>query len=318
MAALSISRRIKNFIMIGIIVISFMIAFKKSEIVDAFLKPADVMGRTPKEAIELFEESKYNTKLELRYISANMQKIKQEIADMVLEYDLKIKYSKFSSNNITWLIEIPRDKYKQIIDKLRNYDELTMEELVQIDDQLLSESVEERIMDNEKRKEILDEGFKNARTAYDQENYNKNIIKIQRIIDSLKTVLQDQEKFSKNIYTKLDISYFLSRANVTEQAFKSFLATFVISLLFISLALFVIYFIIILFTKLFSVLGIKTSHGRSSSYGSGYNYGSGSKYGYGYYDYGKRKKIKRKYIRKPRSEESESSEEHKDKDSEEK
>jgi len=314
MAALSISRRIKNFIMLGIIVLSFIIAFNKSKIVDAFLKPSDIMGRTPKEAIELFEESKYNTKLELQYISANMQEIKQEIADMVLEYDLEIGYYSFLTNNSTWLIEIPRDKYKQIIDKLRNYDELKMEELVQIDDQLLTESVEERIKDNEKRKEILDEGFKNARTAYDQENYNQNIIKIQRIIDSLKTVLQDQEKFSKNIYTKLDISKIVSPADVTERAFKSFLTTFVISLLFISAALFLIYFIIILFTKLFSVLGIKTSHGRGSRNGSGYNYGSGSSYGYGYYDYGKRKKIKRKYIRKPRSEESESSEEHKDKE----
>ena len=317
MAALYITRRIKNIIMIGVVVVALIIAFNKSQIINTFLKPSDIMGQTPKEAIELFEESKYNTKLELQYTSANMQKIKQEIVDLVLEHDLKIKYSKFSSNNSTWLIEIPRNMYKQIIDKLRNHDELTMEELVQIDDQLLSESVEERIKDNEKRKEILNEGFKNARTAYDQENYNQNIMKTERIIDSLKTVLQDQEKFSKNIYTKLDISHFVSRADVTEYAFKSFLLTFVISLLFISVALFVIYFIIILFTKTFTVLGIKTSHGRGSRYGSGYNYGSGSSYGYGY-DYGSKKKIKRKYIRRPRSEEGESSEEHKDKDSEEK
>ncbi len=305
MADFYITRRIKNIIMIGVVVVALIIAFNKSQIINKFLEPSDIMGLSPKEAIELFEESKYNTKLELQYISANMQKIKQEIADMVLEYDLKIRYSKFSSNNSTWLIEIPRDKYKQIIDKLRNYDELTMEELVQIDDQLLTESVEERIKDNEKRKKILDEGFKNARTVYDQENYNQNIIKTQRIIDSLKTVLQDQEKFSKNIYTKLDISHFVSRADVTQYAFKSFLATFVISLLFVSVALFVIYFIILLFTKLFTVLGIKTTHGKTSRYGSGSNYGYG-------YDYGSKKKIKRKYIRKPRSGESENSEEHKD------
>ncbi|TSA24989.1 hypothetical protein D4R71_06140 [bacterium] len=314
MAALSISRRIKNFIMIGIIIISFIIAFEKSEIVDKFLKPSDSMGQTPKEAEILFQSSKYNSKLELQYISSEKKKVTSEIASIISEYDLEKNYFKSDDNNSTWLIEIPRDKYKQIIDKLRNYDELTMEELVQIDDQLLTESVEERIKDNEKRKEILDEGFKNARTAYDQENYNQNIIKIERIIDSLETVLRDQEKFSKNIYAKIDISHFVSRADATERAFKSFLTTFVISLLFISAALFLIYFIIILFTKLFSVLGIKTSHGRGSRNGSGYNYGSGSSYGYGYYDYGKRKKIKRKYIRKPRSEESESSEEHKDKE----
>ena len=270
------------------------------------------MGRTPKEAIELFENSKYNTKLELQYISSEKKKVTKvtsEIASIISENDLEETYfiSTDTDNNCTWLIEIPRDKYKELIGKLRNYQELNQEKLVQIDDQLLSESVEERIKDNEKRKEILNEGFKNARTAYDQENYNQNIIKIERIIDSLETVLRDQEKFSKNIYAKIDISHFVSRADATERAFKSFLTTFVISLLFISAALFVIYFIIILFTKLFSVLGIKTSHGQSS------RYGSGSSYGYGY-DYGSKKKIKRKYIRKPRSEEDESSEEHKDKE----
>ncbi len=307
MAAFYISGRIKNIIMIGVVIIALIIAFNKSKIVNAFLKPSDIMGQTPKEANELFEKSKYNSKLELQYIASNMKEIKPQISDILLENNLKISYSKFSSNNSTWLVEIPIDKYKELIEKLRNYQELNQEELVQIDDQLLSESVEERIKDNEKRKEILNEGFQNARTAYDQENYNHNIIKTEKIIDSLKIVQRNQEKFSKNIYAKIDISHFVSRADVTEHAFKSFLATFVISLLFISVALFVIYFIILLFTKLFSVMGIKTTHGQPS------RYGSGSSYGYGY-DYGSRKKIKRKYIRRPRSEEGESSEEPKDKD----
>ncbi|MCD6328747.1 MAG: hypothetical protein J7M10_00060, partial [Candidatus Cloacimonetes bacterium] len=67
MAALYISRRIKNIIMIGVIIIALIIAFNKSKIVDAFLKPSDIMGQTPKEANELFEKSKYNSKLELQY-----------------------------------------------------------------------------------------------------------------------------------------------------------------------------------------------------------------------------------------------------------
>ena len=307
MAALYISRRIKNVIMIGVVIIALIIAFNKSKIVNAFLKPSDIMGQVPKEATELFEKSKYNSKLKLQYISSNMKEIKPQISDILLENDLKISYSKFSSNNSTWLVEIPVVNYKELIGKLRNYKELNLEELVQIDDETLTESTEDRIRDNKERLEFLDEGFKNARTAYDQENYNHNIIRTEKIIDSLKTVLRDKEKFSKNIYTKIDISHFVSRADVTEHAFKSFLTTFVISLLFISVALFVIYFIIILFTKLFSVLGIKTTHGQPS------RYSSGSSYGYGY-DYGSKKKIKRKYIRKPRSKEGESSEEHKDKE----
>lgn len=307
MAAFYITRRIKNVIMIGVIVVALIIAFNKSQIINTFLKPADIMGQTPKEANELFEKSKYSSKLELKYISSDIKELKRQIADIFFESDLKITYSKFSSTNSTWLIILPIDKYKKTIDRLRIYNELTMEELVQVDDQLLTDSVKDRIGDNEKRLEFLNEGFKNARTAYDQENYNRNIMKTERIIDSLKTVLRDQEKFSNNIYAKIDISHFVSRADVTQYAFKSFLTTFVISLIFISVALFVIYFIIIIFTKLFSVIGIKTTHGKPS------RYSSGSSYGYGY-DYGSKKKIKRKYIRKPRSREDENSEEHKDKE----
>ena len=302
MASIYLSRRIKNIIMIGVVVVALIIAFNKSKIINAFLKPSDVMGHAPKEATELFEESKYNSKLKLQYIAPNVKEIKSEIFDILSENKLRITYSKSSSNNSTWLVEIPADNYEKIIGKLRDIKEPNQEELVQIDDQLLSESIEERIKDNERRKEILNEGFKNARTAYDQENYNRNILKAERIIDSLKTVLRDQEKFSQNIYAKIDISHFVSKADVTEHAFKTFLITFLISILFISVALFVIYFLIVLFSKLFTVLGIKTTHGQPS------RYGSGSSYGYGY-DYGSRKKIKRKYIRKPRSDEEKSTSE---------
>jgi len=307
MAALSISRRFKNVIMIGVVIIALIIAFNKSKIVNAFLKPSDIMGQVPKEATELFEKSKYNSNLKLQYLAPDMDGITSQISDILSENNLTIPNYYFGNNNSTWLVEIPDDSYNKIIKELRNYKELNQEKFVQKDDKLLFESIEERIKDHEKRKEILNEGFKNARTAYDQDNYNKNILKTEKIIDSLKIVQRDQKKFSNNIYAEIEVSKFVSRADVTEHAFKSFLTTFVISLLFISVALFVIYFIIILFTKLFSVLGIKTTHGQPS------RYSSGSSYGYGY-DYGSKKKIKRKYIRKPRSKEGESSEEHKDKE----
>jgi len=117
-------------------------------------------------------------------------------------------------------------------------------------------------------------------------------------LDSLRQNLVDKQQQTNNVLAKIDISHFVSRGDVTEHALVNFLKAFIISLLFISVALLAIYFIIILFTKLFTILGIKTSRGRSSRYGSGYNYGSGSRYGNGYYDYGKKKIIKRKYIQK--------------------
>ena len=307
MAAFYISGRIKNIIMIGVVIVALIIAFNKSKIVNAFLKPSDIMGQTPKRAEEMFRNSKYDTKIELKYTTKDMNEIKRAVDDVIVSNDLNTIYSKSSSNNVSKLVEIPRDDYKEIITSLRAHEELKSDELVQSTESAPIESLKQRINDEEKVKEKILADLSQVRSVYETESLQLNLKRQNNTLDSLRQSLTAKQQQINNVLAKIDISHFVSRADVTEHAFKSFLATFVISLLFISVALFVIYFIILLFTKLFSVMGIKTTHGQPS------RYGSGSSYGYGY-DYGSRKKIKRKYIRRPRSEEGESSEEPKDKD----
>ncbi len=307
MATFYITRRIKNVIMIGVVIVALIIAFNKSQIINTFLKPSDIMGQTPKKAEEMFEQSKYDTKIELKYITKDMKEIKRAVDDIIITNDLNTIYSRSSSNNIAKLVEIPRDDYKEIITSLRDHEELKSDELVQSAESAPIESLKQRIKDEEKVKEKLLNDLSQMRSVYETESLQKNLKRQNDNLDSLRQSLTAKQQQTNNVLAKIDISHFVSRADVTQYAFKSFLATFVISLLFISVALFVIYFIIILFTKLFTVLGIKTTHGKPS------RYSSGSSYGYGY-DYGSKKKIKRKYIRKPRSGESENSEEHKDKE----
>jgi len=305
MAALYITRRIKNIIMIGVVVVALIIAFNKSQIINAFLKPSDIMGQTPKKSEEMFEQSKHDTKIELKYVSKDIKEIKRAVDNVIITNDLNTLYSKSSSNNIAKLVEIPRDDYKKIIASLRDHEELKSDELVQSAESAPIESLKQRIKDEEKVKEKLLNDLSQMRSVYETESLQQNLKRQNDTLDSLRQSLSAKQQQINNVLAKIDISHFVSRADVTEYAFKSFLTTFVISLLFISVALFVIYFIIILFTKVFSLLGIKTTKGKTSRYGSSYGYG---------YDYGSKKKIKRKYIRKPRSEESESSEEHKDKE----
>ncbi|MBN2017192.1 MAG: hypothetical protein JW794_03540 [Candidatus Cloacimonetes bacterium] len=306
MASLYLSRRIKNFIMLGIIIVAFIIAFNKSDIINAFLKPSDVMGHAPKKAQEMFQHSKYDTKVELNYITPEIKDLKNEIDDCIIENDLNTIYSKISSNNLTKLIEIPRDKYKSIIISLRDHEELSSDELVQSAESASAEFLNQRIKDEEKVKEKILNDLSQVRSVYETESLQENLQRQSNILDSLRQTLAERKQHMNNVLAKIEVSHFVSRTDVTESALKTFLITFAVSLLFISIGLFVIYFILILFTKLFSVLGIKTTHGQPSRYSgySGYGgygrYGSSS-YGHGY-DYGNRKKIKRKYIRKPKSE----------------
>jgi len=308
MAVLYLTRRIKNLIMIGVVVISLIIAFNKSKIIDAFLKPSDIMGKTPKKAEEIFHQSNYDKKIELNYITKDIQDFKETINDIIQTNKLHTLYSKTSSNNTTKLVEIPLDNYENIISYLKDYSELKSDELVQSTESAPIESLKQRIRDEEAIKQKLLQDLRLTRSVYETESLQENLKRQNDIVDSLNQVILAKQQQANNVLAKIDISHFISRANVTEAAFKSFFITLVVSLLFISVALFFIYFVIFLFSKIFTVLGIKTMHGKSSSrYGGSYNYGYG---GYGY-DYAQRKKIKRKYIRKPRSEESEDSEENK-------
>lgn len=304
-----ISRKVKNFIVLGVVLGALIIAFNKSKIVDAFLKPSDVMGKTPKRAEELFQKSKYDTKIELHYVTPDITKIKRAVEDIIVENELHTIYSKTASNNMTKLVEIPREKYKEIISSLRDYGQLESDELVQSSEAAPIDALKQRIKDEDKVKEKILSDLEQTRSVYETENLQGNLKRQNDTLDSLRQTLAATEQQINNVLAKVDVSHFISRGDVTDHAFKTFVITFGLSFLFISVALLVIYFAILLFGKVFDVIGIKTMHG-SSRYGS--RYGS---YGYGY-DYGARKKVKRKYIRKPQHKDGDETGEEKKKDQE--
>jgi len=299
-ASMYISRKVKNIIMIGVVVIALIIAFDKSKIINAFLKPSDIMGNTPKKAEEIFQQSQYDTKIELHFVTQDLNKIKREIDDIIIENELHTIYSKTASNNITKLVKIPRDKYKEIISSLRAFEQLQSDELVQSTQTATVEALKKRINDEERVKEKILSDLAQTRSVYETESLQENLKRQNNTLDSLRQTLSATEQQINNVLAKIDVSHFISRGDVIEYAFKTFVITFVLSFLFISVALLIIYFAILLFGKVFNILGIKTVSGKPSRYGS-------SHYGYGY-DYGAKKKIKRKYIRKPSQKEGEESE----------
>ena len=313
MASFYITRRIRSFLIFGIIIVSLIVAFNRSKIMDSFLKHSKtIAAKSPEKAIKIFTNYNYDTKIDLRFVTQNIQEIKNKLDEIIKNNKLNVLYKINKGNNITKLIELPNDKYKELLSSLTASPSLVSEELIRSPEYISIDDLKRRKSNIENYIQELEEKRKNSRTTYDREEAQKSIDKQTSIRDSLKALLSFKEQKGDLLLAKVDISRILSRSVGIVQSLKTFGLTFVQSFVFITIALLLCYLIILGLTRVFAILGIKTRSGSSASrYGryskySGYGgyggYGSSSKYGYGY-GYGDEgyggKRIKRKYIRKP-------------------
>ncbi|MCK4359013.1 MAG: hypothetical protein KAW92_09765 [Candidatus Cloacimonetes bacterium] len=298
MASLYITRRIRNFLIFGIIIVSLIVAFSRSKIHNLFLKATKtVTASAPKKAINLFNNYNYDTKLDLRFVSNNIIAIKNEVNEVIRNNKLNVLYSISKGDNITKLVELPSDSYLELLSTLMSSPNLASDELIKSQESLSIEGLKRRIQDLEREKEEINKKIIDSRTYQERENYNKAKKELIDNIVTLTRELKEKEQREHYILAKIDISRIISRNIGFTQSIKIFGITFIESLVFISIALFICYLIILGLTKIFKVLGIRTSSGSESRYGrygsKSYDYGDYSDSGYG------EKRIKRKYIRKP-------------------
>ena len=303
MASLYITRRIRTFLIFGIIIASLIIAFNRSKILKAFFKPEKTtIASVPEEAIEQFESYMYYTKIDFKFIAEDIREKNNEVNRILRNTNFNEIYSKSTKNNITKIIQLPIDSYRNVMSKLKQLPDLEFAELKKSEETASIEQLRKRLQEEENnKKQIRTEQYINEEKRWE------DLKKKDDIIASLNNEIMEKEKSQKYVLAKIDISRILSGDVGIAKSLKIFGITFIESFVFITIGLFVCYLIIIGLTRLFVILGIKTRSGSSSRYGRYGEYGSSS-YGYGDYNYGYgEKRIKRKYIRKPK---------HKDKDSE--
>ncbi|MBC8525925.1 MAG: hypothetical protein ISS28_00475 [Candidatus Cloacimonetes bacterium] len=302
MVSLYLTRRIKNLLIIGVVFVSLVFALKLSNFMEVVRKPSNDMGSSPEKAEKLFNDFNYDTKLKLKFVSKDIQEIKNNVNKILSNNNLNVLYSIRTGSNITKLVELPSKNYKELLSPIMNLPSLVSDELIKSPESVSIEGLKRRLQIAEKKRQEIQERIANSRT-YDVRLMNAQK-KLDETIDALSKELEEKEERENYILAKIDISNVVLKGDIVKSSFRTFIGTFFLSIIVISVALVIIYFFIVGFTKLFAILGIKTRHG-SSKYGS---YASG-KYGYGRYysGYGGEKRIKRKYIRRPA---------HKEKDSE--
>lgn len=304
MASLYITRRIRALLIFVIIMASLIIAFSKSKILNSFFRSEKTeIASSPEELAKQFESYMYYTKIDFKFVTEDIREKDNEVNRILKNTNFNEIYSKSTkNNNITKIIQLPIESYRNVMNKLKQLPDLEFAELKKSEETASIEQLRKRLQEEENnKKQIRTEQYSNEEKRWE------DLKKKDDIIASLNNEIIEKEKSQKYVLAKIDISRILSGDIGIAKSLKIFGITFIESSVFITIGLFVCYLIIIGLTRLFVILGIKTRSGSSSRYGKYGGYGSSS-YGYGDYNYGYgEKRIKRKYIRKPM---------HKDKNSE--
>lgn len=294
MARVYVSKNVRSLLIIAVIVVSLIISVGRSGILDSISSSEErIPSSISEKADELFQSYNYATKLELKFVAPDVNEIKNKVNQIVAESEYGILYSISEGNNITKLIEIPQDSYNTVITPIRQLPGLVSDQLVRSNVELPIEDVQRRIQDEEGLKQKLLNDISKSESPYELDALKTRLSQQNSLIDSLKNVVAERERGGKYILTKIDILKSTPPVPITGKL-QNFFLSFIGSIVVLTLLLVICYAIILGFTKLFQVLGIRAAHGSS-----GYrDYGS---YGYGDYGYGERR-VKRKYIKKSPSE----------------
>lgn len=294
MAKVYVSKNVRSLLIIGVIVVSLIISIGRSGILDSVSSSKDeIPSSFSEKGDELFQSYNYAMKLELKFAAPDVSEIKNKVDQMATDSENRILYSISEGNTTTELIELPIDNYNEVIAPLRQLPGLVSDQLIRANSELPIEDIQARIQDEERLKQKILDDISNSESPYELDALRTRLSRQNGLIDSLKNVVAERERGGKCLLAKIDIFKSAPPTPVSGKV-QNLLIYFIGSVIVLTLLLVICYLIILGFTKLFQVLGVRTTHGSSG-------YHSYGKYGYGDYGYGERR-IKRKYIKKPPSE----------------
>ena len=325
MAAIYISRRVRNIILIGVTLFSIMIGISKSNILTTFFsKPKAAVHRKTK-ADKMFASSDYETNIDLVYKIKETEKTNdfakadKQISNIINKYQLSIRFDKHSPSYADYILEIPKDKYDEVLKELTTNPKPASQELV-TNSGTDTKNLEKEVENLKETEKVYLRQYKNERLTPRQiKEIQVNVTLVGSKIDSLQKIIQERNRRRDFVLARIQMTKLLQPSSMREQLtkFKSFFGWTAVSFIISLIALTIMYGIYIIMDKLLVTAGIKTK-GSASKYGYKYGkYGYGGYSGYGnsgygsYGDSGKKRKVIRKYIRKDAKPEEDEGEEEK-------
>jgi|GEM_PF-3332717 len=308
---ISMRRRYKVYIVIGIILLSIYFGLNRSNLLDVVKKSGGEQAIDLSTVQKEFDAFRNFTKYRFSY---DAQASEQAMAD--LEGILRAKYSVAVKDSTQATEESPVIRKEEqvgeeakviiailpfgiretVLQKIEALPGMKLDGYENHEESLLN--TEQQIADLEYESEIL------RKDANDTRYYNTKT----QILDSLRVISKkiDQLKREPEMFRQRQEEPALlfvvrhlkgGQQSVTKQGL-AFFKNFLISFLGITFLFFLVYFALALILRLMSYFGIRTSKSSGSGYGGYYKYNS--RYGYGSYggsygSYGRRRKVKRVY-----------------------
>ncbi len=322
MATIYISRRVRNVILIGVILFSLLVGIKRSDILTTFLsRPQKTRVVRKTKADKIFASSDYETNIDLSYRTQDSKFVEadKQINDIIHKYQLNTRFNNRSGLFLSYILEIPKDRYNDVLKELTAISGLVTRELATntVTD---TKNLEKEVANLKKTEEVYLKQYKSERLTPRQiKEIQMNITRVGSKIDSLEKKIQERNRRKDFVLARIRMNRLLPSRSTTEQLtkFKTFLSWTAGSFVVCLIALTITYGIYLITTRLLVAAGIKIKRSMGRY---GYKYG---KYGYGKYGYsgyggygdygygGRKRKVIKKYIRKDAKPEEEKEQENK-------
>ncbi len=299
---ISLRRKYKMYIVIGIVLLSIFIALRFSNVMDVFGKK-QVTNFDKLEVTKNFDKKGNFRKIEISYQVRNYKDFTQKINEIKSEFDVEEEF--FDDEKGKYCITVlnfPDSVATDVIARLRD---IPGSNDFQIETQKTPPplNIEDHKLNYEFMKERLQRSMEMTTTADNLARLEVRMSKVQASIDSLNRVEEHYLNNKETATALVKVLISASAGSTVLQKVLSFVKNFVLAFIFLTVLFFLIYFGLAIILRLMSYFGIHTS--RSSGSG-GYNYynkkGYGSYGGYGGYggygSYGRRRKVKRIYKNK--------------------
>lgn len=256
------------FIIFIVFIISIYFGYKSSNIIHLFLPQQNKIDT--KEANKIFEAASNQRKVTLEYIEA--AQTRSMINELIFQDDISTKYSDSKKNYQIYIIEIPHEKLKTEINKLRQLQGLVAEHIKTDSEMKLDTNVKENLENHKITKKRLQELIAKTSSPQSLDKFQSDLERTQVKIDSLNNFVSRQEHLMNYdlMYIK---SINSSGAGLSARmVIWNFVKRTFGSMLFLVACLIAFYYIMVLFTYLMNVMGIKSSRGGRGSSNYNYNY----------------------------------------------
>ncbi|MDD3501689.1 MAG: hypothetical protein PHE19_04615 [Candidatus Cloacimonetes bacterium] len=204
-----------------------------------------------------------------------------------------------SGSSVVFLAEIQEEDYSQILSEIREYRGAGSKKEDTKKNIDFDADIQQRLDINIKLKNKYLKDLEATKQAYTSDRLRVSLNLVQKTIDSLEVQLKTLSHNKENNLLFLNVGAKPSMIKGVLTSTSNMALKFVIALVGLTIATFVILFVINGILSLMSLLGIRTSKGSGGgkSYGS-YKYGSTGRYGgysYGRYGSNRKRKVKRIY-----------------------